>query len=106
MRSYTRPTPAVCTMGAVPIGCFPGSFDPVTVAHVAIAEAAIETAGLDRLGLVLSRSALGKEGRHRSRVEERARAIEALGLSVVVTDRRLVAEIAEGYDVLVVGADK
>ena len=106
MRSYCRPTPAVCTMVGVPIGCFPGSFDPVTVAHVAIADAAVAAAGLDRLDLVLSRSALGKEGRHRSTVEERARAIEALGLSAVVTDRRLVAEIAEGYDVLVVGADK
>jgi hypothetical protein len=56
--------------------------------------------------LVLSRSALGKEGRHRSPIPDRVRAIEALGLSAVVTEARLVGEIAEGYDVLVVGADK
>jgi hypothetical protein len=93
-------------MVPVPIGCFPGSFDPPTVAHVAIAEAAVARAGLDRLDLVLSREALGKEGRHRSPVSARAAALEAMGLSVRVTDKRLVAEIAEGYDVLVVGADK
>ena len=88
------------------VGCYPGSFDPPTVAHLAIAEAAVEQGGLDRLELVLSRTALGKEGRQRSPVEERVAALEAMGLTAVVTDRRLVAEIAEGYDVLVVGADK
>lgn len=88
------------------VGCYPGSFDPPTVAHLAIAEAAVAHAGLDRLDLVLSRGALGKEGRERSPVEARAAALEALGWPVRITDTRLVAEIAEGYDVLVVGADK
>lgn len=88
------------------VGCYPGSFDPPTVAHVAIAEAAVRQGGLDRLELVLSRTALGKEGRERSPVEERAAALEAMGFEVRITDERLVAEIAEGYDVLVVGADK
>ena len=88
------------------VGCYPGSFDPPTVAHVAIAEAAVRQGGLDRLDLVLSRTALGKEGRERAPVEERAAALSAMGFSVRVTDKRLVGEIAEGYDVVVVGADK
>ena len=34
------------------IGCYPGSFNPPTVAHLAVAESAVEQAGLDRLDLV------------------------------------------------------
>ena len=90
----------------MPVGCSPGSFDPPTVAHLAIARAAVEHAGLDRLDLVLSRVALGKEDRARSPLEERVALLEALGFSVRVTDLRLVGDIAIGYDVLVVGADK
>ena len=33
-------------------GVFPGSFDPLTVAHLAIADAAVSYFGLDRLDLV------------------------------------------------------
>ena len=43
-------------------GVYPGSFDPLTIAHLAIAEAAVHEAPLDHLDLALSRSALGKEG--------------------------------------------
>jgi hypothetical protein len=88
---------------------FPGSFDPLTVAHVAIAEAAVAQCGLDRLDLVISRVALAKEGGGHSPLEARVAAIEALGqpwLGVAVTDRRLIADIADGYDVCVMGADK
>ena len=44
-------------------GVYPGSFDPLTVAHLAIAEAAQRAAHLDRIDLTLSRVALGKEDR-------------------------------------------
>lgn len=102
-------TPLPATAG--PIGCYPGSFNPPTVAHLAVAEAAVRRAGLVRLDLVLSRVALGKEGVARPTVDERADALRAVAasrpwLGVVVTERRLIAEIAEGYDAVVVGADK
>ncbi|HEX7168611.1 MAG TPA: hypothetical protein VF230_16645 [Acidimicrobiales bacterium] len=91
-------------------GCYPGSFDPLTVAHLAIAEAAVQQCALARLDLVLSRNALGKEA-HASPLPERVAAIARAGatrpwLGVVVTDAQLLADLARGYDVLVVGADK
>ena len=93
-------------------GVYPGSFDPLTVAHLAIAEAAQRACGLDRIDLVLSRDPLGKEGDRQATLEERLAAIEAAvqagrpWLRAVVTDQRHLADIARGYDVLVLGADK
>jgi murein DD-endopeptidase MepM/ murein hydrolase activator NlpD len=43
------------------VGAYPGSFNPLTVAHLAIAEAARAVARLDRIDLTLSNVALGKE---------------------------------------------
>ena len=93
------------------IGCYPGSFNPPTVAHLAVAEAAVRAAGLVRLDLVLSRVALGKEDVAHPSVEERAEVLRTVAdgrpwLGVVVTERRLIADIASGYDAVVVGADK
>ena len=90
-------------------GVFPGTFDPPTVAHVAIADAAIAQAELDRLDFSISRVALGKE--ERGEVERRVAALEHLvaardDLAVVVTDAQLIADVAAGYDVVVMGADK
>ena len=93
-------------------GVFPGSFDPLTVAHVAIVDAARERFALDRLDLVLSTVALVKEHGGHAPLAERVAAIEAVAadgrpwLAVRVTDQRLIAEIAEGYDLCVMGADK
>jgi nicotinic acid mononucleotide adenylyltransferase len=92
-------------------GVFPGSFDPLTTAHLAVARAAIERCGLDRLDLVISTVALAKETGAHSPVEERIAAIERhrqrdRRLGAVVTGHQLLADIAQGYDVLVVGADK
>jgi nicotinic acid mononucleotide adenylyltransferase/predicted RNA-binding protein with PIN domain len=90
---------------------YAGSFDPLTVAHLAIAEAAVHHAQLDHLDLVLSRVALGKEHGGHSSLDARVAAIERASrarpwLGVVVTDRTLIADIARGYDVVVMGADK
>src|SRR5262249_30234355 len=65
----------------------------------------------DRLDLALSTIALGKEYLDRDSVERRAAEIRAATrdrpwLGVVVTDSQLIAEIAAGYDVVVMGADK
>lgn len=92
------------------IAAYPGSFDPPTVAHLAVAEAAVRQAGLVRVDLVLSRRPLGKELRGPS-VDQRAEVLHRVAadrpwLGVAVVDHRLVADIAEGYDAVVMGADK
>lgn len=92
-------------------GVYPGSFDPLTVAHLAIADAARTQCGLDRLDLVVSHVALAKEDRRQAPVAVRLAAIETATadrpwLAARSTTAQLLADIAEGYDVLVVGADK
>ena len=92
-------------------GVYPGSFDPPTIAHLAIAEAAVDAAALDRLDLAISRAPLGKEAADQRPLETRVAALERLTVSrewlrVVVTDHRLITDIAAGYDAVVMGADK
>jgi predicted RNA-binding protein with PIN domain len=92
-------------------GVYPGSFDPPTIAHLAIAEAAVSAASLDHVDLAISRVPLGKDAADQRPLEARVAALERLTVSrewlrVVVTDQRLVADIAAGYDAVVMGADK
>ncbi len=93
------------------VGCYPGSFNPPTVAHLAVAEAAVRQAGLDRVDLVLSRVTLGKEHLDAPGVDERRAVLEAVAasrdwLGVAVTDARLIVDAAAGYDAVIMGADK
>jgi hypothetical protein len=94
------------------IGCYPGSFNPPTVAHLALASAAVEACGLERVDLVVSRVALAKEAVDRPRFADRLAVLEELvaarspWLGLVVSDRQLLVELSSGYDVLVLGADK
>ena len=88
---------------------YPGTFDPPTIAHLAIAEAARDQCGLTVVDLVVNRQPLGKAGMRP--LDQRVAMLEAVAatrpwLGVVVTDRVHLADIAEGYDVLVLGADK
>jgi nicotinic acid mononucleotide adenylyltransferase len=81
------------------------------VAHVAIAEAAVRHCELDRLDLAVSRVPLGKDHAAQTPVDERVSTLRRLAagrpwLRATVTDARLLADVAAGYDVLVVGADK
>ena len=84
----------------------------MTVAHLAIAESVHRQLGAGSVDLVISRIALAKEHRQASPVEERLAAIAGLRepgrrwLRARATEAQLLADIAEGYDVLVVGADK
>ena len=92
-------------------GVYPGSFDPPTIAHVAIAEAAVRAADLDRLDLAISRIALGKTPAAQRPLAPRLAALERVTssrpqLRAVVTDAQLITDIAAGYDVVVMGADK
>ena len=91
------------------VGAYPGTFDPPTIAHVAIAEAAMRQCGLDAVDLIVNPEPLGKAGVRP--LPFRVAMLEAVAarrpwLRVVVTDRMHLADIAEGYDVLVLGADK
>lgn len=92
-------------------GVYPGSFNPPTIAHLAIADAARRVHRLERLVLCVSRSPLAKEHVDHPRIEHRIEVIEASvaeldWLTVEITDDQLLIDIARGYDVLVVGADK
>ena len=92
------------------VGVFPGSFDPLTTAHLAVVDVAITTLGLARLDLVLSAVALEKEHGGHAPVEERLAAIAAAAATRTVrgllTEHQLITDIAEGYDACVLGADK
>jgi nicotinic acid mononucleotide adenylyltransferase len=90
-------------------GAYPGTFDPPTVAHLAIATAARSQCGLSSVDVILNPSPLGKSGTRT--LETRVAMLEAVAatrpwLNVVVTDLLHLADIAQGYDVLVLGADK
>lgn len=94
------------------IGVFPGTFNPPTVGHVAVADAAVARLQLDRLDLVLSESPLDKHGNGDllplgQRVElVRVAMAGRPWARVETTPHQLIADIAEGYDVVVMGADK
>lgn len=93
------------------VGAFPGTFNPPTIAHLAMAEAARDAHGLERVDLVLSRAPIGKEHVVVPAFEDRlavlVRITERLEwLRVVVTEHRLIVDIAHGYDLVIMGADK
>ncbi|MEY2449858.1 MAG: nicotinate-nucleotide adenylyltransferase [Acidimicrobiaceae bacterium] len=90
-------------------GAYPGTFDPPTIAHLRIAEAAHSQCGLTRVDLLLNREPLGKSPTRP--LETRLEMLAAVAatrpwLGVVVTDQLHLADIAQDYDVLVLGADK
>lgn len=93
------------------VGVYPGSFDPPTIAHLGIAVMARRAAGLDRIELHISRTALAKEDADHAPFDMRIAVIEAsIGhlpwLALVVTEKQLIVDIADGYDAVILGADK
>jgi len=93
------------------VAAFPGSFDPPTTAHLAVAEAAKRRFGLDRVDLIVSRIGLEKGPSVSATLEQRVQVLEELAqrvgwLGVVVSDHQLIKDLAAGYDVVVLGADK
>lgn len=92
-------------------GCYPGTFNPPTVAHLAVAEAALVAGHLDRVDLVVSRISLGKEDLADPPLAARLALLHHVAsarpwLAVVVRHARLVADLAAGYDAVIMGADK
>ncbi|MGI9606478.1 MAG: GNAT family N-acetyltransferase [Acidimicrobiales bacterium] len=92
-------------------GVFPGSFNPLTVAHLEIARLARHTHRLDEVHFVVSEVALDKPDPPGPPLLERIALIGAdlaahPEFSVRVTSLTLIADIAAGYDVVIMGADK
>jgi nicotinic acid mononucleotide adenylyltransferase len=94
------------------IGVYPGTFNPVTVGHLAIMDAAWRQHRLQRLDLVLSEVPLVKHGGtdlaplpERVALTQRAVADRPWATVRTTTDQ-LLTDIARGYDVVVMGADK
>ncbi len=90
---------------------YPGSFNPPTTAHVAIAAAARRQRRLDEVVLVHSRRALGKGEVERPLFEHRIDVLAAVAadhhwLRAAVTEATLLVDIADGFDVVIMGADK
>ncbi len=81
------------------------------MAHLAIAEAARVQSGVDRVDWVVSERALGKEDVDVPVLADRLAVLEAVAasrhwLGVRVTPAQLIVDVAQGYDVLSLGADK
>ncbi len=90
---------------------YPGSFNPPTIGHLEIIRSAIEHLSLTRIDLAISEVSLGKENVKAPSIDDRVKVIQASvsgipGAQVVRTSKQLIADIAEGYDVVVLGADK
>lgn len=90
---------------------YPGSFNPPTHAHLAVADAVRRQRDVDQVTFSISVRALAKEHVERPLLEHRLAVVRAAvacfdWLDVAVTDAQLLVDIAEGFDVIVMGADK
>jgi len=88
----------------------PGSFDPPTLAHLVISWTAMRHHDLEKVFWTVSRQPLGKEA-GRTSPDERLEVLNAVAgdhrwLEVKTSEARLVADLAQGHDVVVMGADK
>ncbi len=93
------------------LGVYPGTFNPPTIGHLEIIRAAITHLELDELHLVISEAPLAKARPARPTLPQRLEVIRASiahigAASVHTTERQLIADIASGYDAVVMGADK
>ncbi len=90
---------------------YPGSFNPPTIAHLDLGQAVREQRNVDVIVWSLSTVTLGKSSDIRPSITERTIVLEAIAkeydwLEIQVTDAQLLSDIAAGFDVLVMGADK
>jgi hypothetical protein len=90
---------------------YPGAFDPPTIAHLALAGAAVERLGATRVDLAISARTLAKPHLGAGSIERRRALLAPLladrpWLGLVVVEAELVVDIAQGYDLVLMGADK
>ncbi|NNE94835.1 MAG: hypothetical protein HKN24_02290 [Acidimicrobiales bacterium] len=81
------------------------------MAHLDLSEAVREQRHVDMVVWTLSTDALGKRAQAGPTVEQRRAVLEEIArdypwLEVQVTDAQLISDIAIGFDVVVMGADK
>jgi hypothetical protein len=93
------------------VGVYPGSFNPPTIAHLGISSVARRRHDLDRIVWSVSRVALAKEVVDHPRFEHRIEVLEHVAsttpwLDIRVTEAQLLVDVADGFDLLVMGADK
>lgn len=93
------------------VGIYPGSFNPPTIAHLAVSEAARAQRGLDRVVWSVSTKALAKEAVERPLLDHRIQVLHDVAkthdwLDIQVTQRQLLADIADGFHTVIMGADK
>ncbi len=92
-------------------GAFPGSFNPLTIAHLELSQRARDDHDLDEVHLIVSEVALDKPSPPGPPFAERIAILEADAaeydwLHVATTDQKLIVDIAQGFDVVIMGADK
>jgi Cytidylyltransferase-like len=89
--------------------CYPGTFNPPTIAHLAVATAALEQLGVDEVQFVLTERTLGKNDAAMPAAHLRAQEIRSLSngrFASAITSQSLLTDIAQGFDWLIMGADK
>lgn len=92
--------------------CYPGTFNPPTIAHLAVAHMASEQLGVDQVVFVVSLQTLGKDETALPAPAHRAELLKSLTerhgnrFDVEVSPASLLVDIAAGYDWVIVGADK
>ncbi len=92
-------------------GVFPGSFNPPTIAHLAISQAALLPHNLDVVIWSVSEVTLAKEHVDHPRLTDRMTVLAQVAqdidwLEVTLTQSQLLSDIASGFDVVIMGADK
>lgn len=92
-------------------GAFPGSFNPLTIAHLELARVARKEHDLAEVHLIVSEVALDKPSPPGPPFDDRIALLEADAaafdwLVVETTSDTLIVDIAAGYDVVIMGADK
>jgi nicotinic acid mononucleotide adenylyltransferase len=90
---------------------YPGSFNPPTIAHMELSAVVRDQRNVDVVVWTLSRQTLGKDPEAKPTIKERTAVLRAIAarrywLEVQVTDAQLLSDIAHGFDVLIMGADK
>jgi len=90
---------------------YPGSFNPPTIAHYDLSLAVCEQRNVDVVVWSLSVRTLGKDNDVRPTIGERHDLLQSLAadvawLEVQTTESQLLSDIARGFDVVVMGADK
>jgi nicotinic acid mononucleotide adenylyltransferase len=90
---------------------YPGSFDPPTTAHIEIALSALQLPSATKLDFVLSTDPFAKDSPPTLSLDERIDILHDVThrdqrLGVSTSPARLIADLSQGYDAVLMGTDK